>query len=160
MHNKVITCPHKDQAGIREASVKNYKEWLAKFKACRKKHKGIDYDHLSNANKEKIKKQVLSSMASSLMNDTAASTITDDQSKASNASTPRPWTPNLPNFVVDVSVLLTTTENKELLPAPIMTNFPHICLKLVWTMNPSQRSAQSLTLPLLYPRGTSILSWP
>jgi hypothetical protein len=92
MHNKVITCPHKDRAGIREAAMKNYKEWLAKFKACCKKCNGIDYNRLSYANKEKFKKQVLSSMASSLMKDTAASIITDDQSKASNASTPRPQT--------------------------------------------------------------------
>jgi hypothetical protein len=131
MRNKVITCPHKDQAGIRETAAKIYKEWLAKFKACRKKRKGIDYDYLSNANKEKIKKQVLSSIAHSLMKDAAASTtITDDQSKASNASTPRPWTPNLLIFVVDVSVLSTVTANKELLPATIMTNFPNIRLKL------------------------------
>jgi hypothetical protein len=130
MRNKVITCPHKDRAGIREAAAKNYKEWLAKFKACRKKCKGIDYNCLSNANKEKIKKQVLSSIASFSMKDVAATTITDNQSKASNASIPRPQTPNLLIFVVDVSVLLTATANKELLLAPIMTNFPHIRLKL------------------------------
>jgi hypothetical protein len=130
MRNKVITCPHKDRARIWEAAAKNYKEWLAKFKACHKKCKAIDNNRLSNANKEKIKKQVLSSMASSSMKDAAASSITDDQSKASNASTPRPWTPNLLIFVVDVSVLLTATANKELLLAPITTNFPHIRLKL------------------------------
>jgi hypothetical protein len=130
MRNKVIICLHKDQAGIREAAVKNCKEWLAKFKACHKKHKGIDYDCLSNTNKKKIKKQVLSSMTSSLMKDAAASTITDDQSKASNASTPRPWTLNLLIVFVDVSMLSTTTANKELLLAPIMANFSHICLKL------------------------------
>ena len=60
----------------------------------------------------------------------AASTITDDQSKASNASTPRHWIPNLLSFVVDVSVLSAATANKELLLAPMPTNFPHICLKL------------------------------
>jgi hypothetical protein len=130
MRNKVITCPHKDQAGIREAVVKNYKEWPAKFKARREKRKGIDYNCLSDANKEKIKKQVLSSMACSSMKDAAASTITDDQSKASNASTPGPRTPNLLVFVVDVFVLSTMTANKELLPAHIMTNCPHICLQL------------------------------
>jgi hypothetical protein len=130
MHNKVITCPHKDRAGIWEAPAKNYKEWPAKFEACRKKRKGINYDRLSNASKEKIKKQVLCNMASSLMKDEAATTITDDQSKASNVSTLRIRTPNLLIFVVDMSVLLTATANKELFPAPIMTNFPHICLKL------------------------------
>jgi hypothetical protein len=65
----------------------------------------------------------------------AASTITDDQSKASNASTPKPWTPNLLIFVVDVSVLSTMTANKELLLAPIMTNFLHICLKFETDMD-------------------------
>jgi hypothetical protein len=78
MHNKVIMCPHKDLGGIREAATKKYKEWLAKFKAFHKKRKGIDYSCLSNANKEKIKKQVSSSIASSLLKDAAASTITDD----------------------------------------------------------------------------------
>jgi hypothetical protein len=130
MHNKASFCPHKDQARIHEAAMKNYKEWLAKFKVCRKKCKGVDYNCLSGTNKEKIKKQVLSSMASSLMKDAAASTITDDHSKASNLSTPRPWTPNVPIFVVDAFVLLTATANKELLPVPIMTNFSHIHLKL------------------------------
>jgi hypothetical protein len=60
MLNKVVLCPHKDRAGIPEAATKNYKEWLAMYKAHRKKHKGIDYNYLS---REKIKKQVLSSMA-------------------------------------------------------------------------------------------------
>jgi hypothetical protein len=69
-------------------------------------------------------------MASSLMKDAAASTITDDHSQAGNASTSRPWTPNLLIFVDDVSVLSTATANKELLLAPIMTNFPYIHLKL------------------------------
>ncbi len=61
------------------------------------------------------------------MKDAAASTITDNHS---NASTPRPQTPNLLIFAVDVSVFLTATVNKELLLAPIMTIFPHIWLKL------------------------------
>ncbi len=102
MHDKVILCPHKDHAGVCEAATKNYSKWLAKYKARRKKCNGIDYDCLSSANKEKIKKQVLSSMANSLMKDAAASTIIDNHS---NASTPRPRTPNLLIFVVDTSVL-------------------------------------------------------
>jgi hypothetical protein len=99
------------ERGYGKPPQKKYKEWQAKFKAHHKKRKGIDYDCLSNTNKEKIKKQVLSSIASasSLMKNVAASTITDDQSKASNESTLRPWTPNLLIFVVDMSVLSTTT---------------------------------------------------
>jgi hypothetical protein len=81
MCNKVILCPHKDHAGIREAAAKNCKEWLAKYKAHRKKCKGIDYVCLSSANKEKIKKQVLSSIAYFSMKDAAASTITDDSNQ-------------------------------------------------------------------------------
>jgi hypothetical protein len=69
MCNKVVLCPHKDCVGIREAAMKNYKELLAKYKACHKKHMGIDYNCLSNANKVKIKKQVLSRMANSLVKD-------------------------------------------------------------------------------------------
>ncbi len=77
MCNKVILCPHKDRAGICEAAAKNYKEWLAKYKAYCKKCKCNDYDCLSNTSKKKIKNQVPSSMANSLMKDTAASAITD-----------------------------------------------------------------------------------
>jgi hypothetical protein len=131
MHNKIILCPHNDHTRIPEAAAKSYKEWLAKYKACRKKRKGIDYYNcLSNANKEKIKKQVLSSMANSSMKDATASTVTDNLNQQSNASTPRTWIHNSLIFVVDLSVLSTMTANKELLPAPIMTNFPHIQLKL------------------------------
>ena len=108
--------------------MKNNNEWLAKFKARRKKCKSIDYNCLSNTNKEKIKKQVLSSMASSLMKDAAASTITDDQSKASNMSIPRPQTPNSLIFVVDVSVLLTTTTNKSFFQHPLRPTFPTFSL--------------------------------
>jgi hypothetical protein len=90
MCNMVILCPHKDRAMICEAAAKNYKEWLAKYKAHHKKCKGIDYDCLRKANKEKIKKQVLSSMANYLMKDAAASTITNNLNQQSNASTPRP----------------------------------------------------------------------
>jgi hypothetical protein len=75
---------------------------------------------------EKIKKQVLSNMADSSMKDTAALTITDDFNRQSRESTPRPQTPTSLMFVVDMSVLSTATANKKLLPAPIMTNFPHI----------------------------------
>jgi hypothetical protein len=60
------------------------------------------------------------------MKDAAASTIMDDSNQQSNPSTSMPWTPNSLIFVVDVSMLSTVTANKELLPAPIMTNFPHI----------------------------------
>jgi hypothetical protein len=78
MRNKIVLCPHKDRSGIQDTAAKNYKEWLTKYKACRKKHKGTDYDGLSNSNKEKIKKNVLSSMANSSMKDAAALTITDN----------------------------------------------------------------------------------
>jgi hypothetical protein len=65
-------------------------------------------------------------MANSSIKDGASLTITDDSNQQSNKGTPRPWTSNSFIFVVDVSVLSTATANKELLPAPIMTNFPHI----------------------------------
>jgi hypothetical protein len=94
MCNKIILCPHKDCAGIHKTAAKNYKKWLAKYTARRKKCKGIDYDCLRNANKEKIKKQVLSSMANSSIKDGATLTITDDSNQRSNEGTPKPWTPN------------------------------------------------------------------
>ncbi len=66
---------------------------------------GIGCNCLIDANKEKIKKQVLSSMANASMKDATASTITDDPNQQSNMSIPRPWTPNSLIFVVDVTVL-------------------------------------------------------
>jgi hypothetical protein len=115
---------------------------------------GIDYGCLSNANNEKIKKQVLSSMANFSMKDAAALTITDNSNQQSNESTPRPWTPNSLIFVVDVSVLSIPTANKELLPAP------NLSWGQIWITNNAWRSVPlSISLPLS-PRGTSISSWP
>jgi hypothetical protein len=41
-----------------------------------------------------------------------------------------PHTPTSLIFVVNVAILSSLSSNKKLLPAPIVTNFPHICLKL------------------------------
>jgi hypothetical protein len=64
--------------------------------------------------------------------DTAASLITNDSGgpRGTSSTTDRPRTPNSLIFVIDVAILLTLTYNKELLPALIVTNFPHIRLKL------------------------------
>jgi hypothetical protein len=37
MRNKIILCPHKDHVIICGIAAKNYKEWLVKYKAHRKK---------------------------------------------------------------------------------------------------------------------------
>jgi hypothetical protein len=47
MQDKVILCPPKDRPGIKETAEKNYKDWLAKYKAHRKKRKEINFDNMS-----------------------------------------------------------------------------------------------------------------
>jgi hypothetical protein len=138
MWDKVILCPHKDHPGIKETTEKNYKEWLAKYKAHCKKRKEINFNDMSPYQQKKITKQVLSSLACSSTKDIAASTITDDSgggSRSTLSNKGRPWTPNSLIFVVDLAILLTLTSNKELLPTPIVTNFPHIQLKLGCDIN-------------------------
>jgi hypothetical protein len=81
MRNKVILCPHKDRAGNHEAAAKALQGVASQVQGPPQKCKGVDYDCLSDAKNEKIKKQVLSSMANSSMKDTDASTITDDSNQ-------------------------------------------------------------------------------
>jgi hypothetical protein len=132
MQDKIILCPHKDRPGIRETAEKNYKDWLAKYKARHKNWKEINFDNMSPHQQKKITKQVLSSLANLSTRDTAVSSITNNSGglRSTLSTTGRRCTPNSLIFVIDVAILLTSTSNKELLPAPIVTNFPHIRLKL------------------------------
>jgi hypothetical protein len=156
MRNKVVLCPHKEQGPCRNP--RNCLEELHGV-ACQvqgppqETQRRIYYDCLSNANKEKITKQVLSSMANSSMKDAAASTITDDSNQQSNKSSPRPWTSNCLIFVVDVSVLSTATFSRQTSPTFDLS------WGQIWITNLARRSVPSLILLPLSPRGTSILSW-
>jgi hypothetical protein len=130
MCNKIILCHHKGHTGIHESDAKNYKEWLVKYKAHHKKHKGIDYNCLSDANKVRIKKQILQSLAHSSANDSASLTITDNTNRRSNKSTPSPWTPNFLVFIVDVSMLFYCHCKQETSSGTHHDQLPHIHLKL------------------------------
>jgi hypothetical protein len=70
---------------------------------------------LSNENKEKVKKAVLPSMAS-------------DTSASAAAASP-PGHKKLIIFVADVVVLSSASPTCDILPAPIVSNFPHIHLQ-------------------------------
>jgi hypothetical protein len=128
MKNGVIVCPNRDQPGIRAIAEANYKAWLERTKErCAKgaarKRKGPNFDSMSPENKARIKEQVLASMGiTTISQKDDASTITTES--------PRPSGGKPLILIADVKVLSSVTPGKELLPAPIVSNLPHIQLKL------------------------------
>jgi hypothetical protein len=77
-------------------------------------------------NKAKSKEQVLASMGvTTIWQRDDASTITNDSAKPGGAKTPtKPLI-----LIADVQVLSLANLSKDILPAPIVSNLPHILLK-------------------------------
>ncbi len=65
MRNKKILCPIRDKPGMRGETAKAYQVWSdnhCKRQDNHSKKRKVDYDKMSNANKERVKKAVLVSM--------------------------------------------------------------------------------------------------
>jgi hypothetical protein len=124
MKNKVILCPNKDKPGVREEAAKVYAAWLDNYnkkqEGCVKKRK-VNYDTMSNANKECVKEAVLASMG------------IRPNPNANKSSRDSPRKPII--YVVDVLVLFLSSPSHTIMPAPIMSNFPHIRLQLRSTLD-------------------------
>jgi hypothetical protein len=114
----VVVCPNANAPGVHAEAARAYEEWREKARARREKRKrerSIDYDNLSNKNKEKVKEAVLASIAS------------DDTQKAAAVVSPSRKKPMI--LVADVVVLSSVSPTCDILPAPIVSNFPHIHLQ-------------------------------
>jgi hypothetical protein len=125
MRDTNIVCPSRDKPGVREEADKAYKIWRDKY--CKRqehhaKKRKVDYDKMSDANKERMKEAVLASMG-----------IKPSPAKSSLDSPSPSKKPLI--FVINVPVLSSSTPSCDILPAPIMSNFPHICLQLGSTLD-------------------------
>jgi hypothetical protein len=78
----------------------------------------VDYDKLSNANKTKVREAVLASIAK----ETSSSTSSVFPTAKGNKK------PTI--LMINIFVLFSATASRSILPAPIVSNFPHIHLQL------------------------------
>jgi uncharacterized Zn finger protein (UPF0148 family) len=126
MKDGKVVCPNADKPGVRKAAQENYEKWLSKktdqrrAAKKRKDEKVIDFDTLSDANKAKMKEAVLASMHISVQPQGG----TTNQDSALDAPRKKPII-----FVADVVVLSSSSASRDILPAPIVSNFPHILLQ-------------------------------
>jgi hypothetical protein len=120
-HDGVIVCPNANAPGVRTEAARAYEEWREKSKSKREQrecNRSVDYNTLSDRNKEKVKEAVLASLAS------------DDDTCPSPATTPLGSCKKPMTLVANVVVLLSASPTLAILPAPIVSNFPHIHLQL------------------------------
>ncbi len=62
--DKVLVCPNRDKLGMHEEAVQAYAAWLENYKKKqegRGKKRKVNYDKMSNANKQCVKEAVLCS---------------------------------------------------------------------------------------------------
>jgi hypothetical protein len=120
--NGVVVCPNADQPGVHAAAQAAYDKWLEKSHArCQKrkaKNSAPTYAGLSEANKKLVRDKALAMMASG-----------GGGTPARDSSTPQCKKPMI--LIVDIVAFLSAaTATRGILPAPIVSNFPHIQLQL------------------------------
>jgi hypothetical protein len=121
-------CPNKDKPGICKAAKANYKEWLERCKKLNKKRKekSISFDKLADKDKVKMQQSVLASLCVSSSNN---ETLTITAADLSTRSPPAKKL-HMTILVIKVLVLLSASPLKNILPALIVANFPHIHIQL------------------------------
>jgi hypothetical protein len=149
MKDGVIVCPNCNQPGVRTIVEAAYKAWLARARKChatrasRKRNRGgTNYNNMTPENKAKIKEQVLASMGvTTIRQGDDTSTITNDSAKSGSAK--NPTKPLI--LIADVQVLSLANLSKDILPAPIVSNLPHILLMFGTSLdNPNCPSVRCL----------------
>jgi hypothetical protein len=118
MKNGVVVCPNANKPGVPAGAQLAYEAWLKKTKARRenkKQNHGVNFDKLSNANKAKMKEAVLAS-------------IKTDACTSNGTAMASPH--KKPMILVTNIVLSLASGSHNILPAPIVSNFPHIHLQL------------------------------
>ena len=121
-----------DKPGVRAAEAKNYQAWLEKSRARRAKRKNRDptpslYAGLSDADKQRMMNDAIAMIAA-----THGGRAAGPAANAARPATPtNPLLSKIPRILIaDVTVLSTATGTKGILPAPIVSNFPHIQLQI------------------------------
>ena len=130
----VVVCPNADKPGVREAAAKNYQSWLEKSRARRAKRKSKDptqqslYTALSAADKQRAMSDAIALMAATHN----SNRVTAHVAPAPPAAAYNPLLPNkVPRILIaDIAVLSSASDTKGMLPAPIVSNFPHIQLQI------------------------------
>ncbi len=131
MRDGVILCPNKDKPGIRAKAEQAYQKWRAAMKAkCSLRDRGnkkrkVDYNRMSPANKERVKEAMLASMG-------IKPAPAPDKPSSDSDSTPKKK-PLI--FIINVPVLSVPSPSRNILPAPIVSKFPHIRLQLGSTLD-------------------------
>ncbi len=131
MRDGVILCPNKDKPGIHAKAEQAYQKWRAAMKAKRSlrdhgnKKRKVDYDRMSPANKKRVKEAVLASMG-------IKPAPAPDKPSSDSDSTPKKK-PLI--FIIGVLVLSAPSPSRNILPVPIVFNFPPICLPLGSTLD-------------------------
>ncbi len=111
-------CPNCDALGVCAAAAKAFAKFCEKARTRRenrKRNRPVNYNALSDENKKKVKEAVLASMAS------------DTSTSAAAASPPGRKKPMI--LVANVVVLSSASPTRDILPTPIVSNFPHIHLQ-------------------------------
>jgi hypothetical protein len=111
-------CPNCDAPGIRATAAKAFAEFCEKARTRRenrKQNRPVNYNALSDENKKKVKEAILASMAS-------------DTSASAAAASP-PGCKKLMILVAEIFVLSSDSPTCNILPTPILSNFPHIHLQ-------------------------------
>ncbi len=131
MRDGKIVCPNKDKRGVRDEAKKACQIWHAKYHARRgtqgrSKKRKVDYDRMSVVNKECVKEAVLASMGIK----TTANKSPDKSSLDSPSTSKKPLI-----FIINVPVLSAPSPSCNILPVPIVSNFPHIRLQLGATLD-------------------------
>ena len=126
----VVVCKNADKPGVRAAAARNYQAWLEKSRARQNKRKNKDptsslYAGLSDADKRRAMNDVLAMLAAA---HTTGSVTTPSSASAAATSQTAAKIPRI--LIADIIVLSAATPTKGILPAPILSNFPHIQLQL------------------------------
>jgi hypothetical protein len=124
MKDGKVVCPNADKPGVWKTAQENYEKWLSKkTKGCtakkRSEDKPIDFNKLSDDNKRKMTEAVLASMQPRTPQANQASKGDDSVAPCKEPII----------FVADVVVLSSMSGSRDILPAPIVSNFPHILLQ-------------------------------
>ncbi len=119
-----------DKPEVCAAAARNYQTWLDKARAHRAKRKNKDttpslYAGLSNVDKQRVVNNALAMLAA--LHTTSAVSSPPATRQVTAMSQPTTKVPRI--LIADIIVLSAATGTKGILPAPIVSNFPHIQLQ-------------------------------
>ena len=131
----VITCPDKDKPGVKETAESRYQEFVERLKRKRIRNNKRTARKLAAHMTTDMLRPVPAHVPESPETPSVASSLTNPASShgAGRGALRRAQQDRAPGplvLVVDVTVFASGTPMRKLLPVPIQTNFPHVCLPL------------------------------